>query len=159
GQAKGAWGAWGEALGQESRARARRARRGSRPGRRGIPVVYAARGLGSGCLASGRETFVNSLPNMFQSDGLLSRLRASPEGGARHAGHLRQLNLGRILALVMDQSHPFTRAELIQATGLSAPTVGSLVAHLMRSGVVRDLGVGPSRGGRRPSLMDFNARY
>jgi predicted NBD/HSP70 family sugar kinase len=59
----------------------------------------------------------------------------------------------------MDQPSPFTRAELIQATGLSAPTVGSLVSHLIRSGVVRDLGVGPSRGGRRPSFMDFNARY
>ena len=96
---------------------------------------------------------------MFQAHRLPPRLRASPEAGARHAGHLRQLNLGRILALVMDQPNSFTRAELIQATGLSAPTVGSLVSHLIRSGVVRDLGVGPSRGGRRPSFMDFNARY
>src|SRR5437867_1733419 len=96
---------------------------------------------------------------MFQAHRLPPRLRASPEAGARHAGHLRQLNLGRILALVMDQPNPFTRAELIQATGLSAPTVGSLVSHLIKSGVVRDLGVGPSRGGRRPSFMDFNARH
>src|SRR3989442_3804170 len=96
---------------------------------------------------------------MLQAHRLPPRLRASPEAGPRHAGHLRQLNLGRILALVMDQPNPFTRANLIQATGLSAPTVGSLVSHLMRSGVVRDLGVGPSRGGRRPSFMDFNARY
>lgn len=59
----------------------------------------------------------------------------------------------------MDQSGSFTRAELIEATRLSAPTVGSLISHLMRSGLVRDLGVGPSRGGRRPSFMEFNARY
>ena len=59
----------------------------------------------------------------------------------------------------MDRPNPFTRTELIEATGLSAPTVGSLVSHLIRSGVVRDLGVGPSSGGRRPSFMDFNARY
>jgi predicted NBD/HSP70 family sugar kinase len=30
---------------------------------------------------------------------------------------------------------------------------------LIRSGVVRDLGAGPSRGGRRPSFMEFNARH
>jgi predicted NBD/HSP70 family sugar kinase len=59
----------------------------------------------------------------------------------------------------MDQLHPFTRAQLIEATGLSAPTVGSLVTHLIRRGLVHDLGAGPSRGGRRPSLMEFNARH
>src|SRR5688572_16200390 len=59
----------------------------------------------------------------------------------------------------MDHPATFTRAELIEATGLSAPTVGSLVGDLIRSGVVRDLGAGPSRGGRRPSFMEFNARH
>ncbi len=59
----------------------------------------------------------------------------------------------------MDRPDSFTRAELIEATGLSAPTVGSLVSHLIRSGVVRELGAGPSRGGRRPSFMEFNARH
>src|SRR5437867_4979134 len=86
-------------------------------------------------------------------------LRPAAEVGAGDAGHLRRLNLQRMLAVVMSQPTPFTRAELIEATGLSAPTVGSLVAHLVRSGVVRDLGAGPSRGGRRPSLMEFNARH
>ncbi len=59
----------------------------------------------------------------------------------------------------MDHPRPFTRAELIEATGFSAPTVGSLVAHLIRRGLVRDLGAGPSRGGRRPSFMEFDARH
>jgi len=86
-------------------------------------------------------------------------LRPAAEGGAGDAGHLRRLNLQRVLAVVMSQPSPFTRAELIEATGLSAPTVGSLVSHLVRSGVVRDLGAGPSRGGRRPAFMEFNARH
>ena len=86
-------------------------------------------------------------------------LRPAAEVGAGDAGHLRRLNLQRMLAVVMSQPTPFTRAELIEATGLSAPTVGSLVAHLVRSGVVRDLGAGPSRGGRRPACMEFNARH
>src|SRR5438094_969808 len=67
-------------------------------------------------------------------------LRPAAEVGAGDAGHLRRLNLQRMLAVVMSQPTPFTRAELIEATGLSAPTVGSLVAHLVRSGVVRELG-------------------
>jgi predicted NBD/HSP70 family sugar kinase len=81
------------------------------------------------------------------------------EIGARHAAHLRELNLDRVLSFAIDQPEPFTRAEVIQATGLSAPTVGTLCAQLIRSGVVTDLGTGPSRGGRRPASMEFNARH
>jgi predicted NBD/HSP70 family sugar kinase len=86
-------------------------------------------------------------------------LAAGGEIRGGHAGHLRRLNLERVQAFAMDHPKPFTRAELIQATGLSAPTVGSLVSHLIRRGLVTDLGPGPSRGGRRPSFMEFNARY
>ena len=81
------------------------------------------------------------------------------DGGARHARHLRGLNLERVLNVAMDRAGSFTRAELIEATGLSAPTVGSLASDLIRSGVVRDLGTGPSSGGRRPSFMELNARH
>ena len=88
-----------------------------------------------------------------------ARLQARAEDGARHAAHLRGLNLDRVLAFAMDRTGPFTRAEVIEATGLSAPTVGTLCTHLIRSGAVRDLGAGPSRGGRRPSFMEFNARH
>ena len=87
------------------------------------------------------------------------RLRSSTEDGAREAAHLRALNLERVLAVAMDRRGPFTRAQLIEATGLSAPTVGSLASQLIRSGLVADLGTGPSRGGRRPSVMEFNPRY
>jgi glucokinase len=88
-----------------------------------------------------------------------SRPRPTIDEGIRHTAHLRGLNLERVLAVVMDRQEPFTRAELIDATGLSAPTVGSLAAALIRSGVVRDLGAGPSRGGRRPAFMEFNAHH
>lgn len=47
----------------------------------------------------------------------------------------------------------------MEETGLSAPTVGSLAGHLIKSGLIRDLGAGPSRGGRRPTFMEFNARH
>src|SRR5215468_3085829 len=86
-------------------------------------------------------------------------LRAGSETRGGTAGHLRQQNLERILSVVIDRAEPFTRAELIEATGLSAPTVGSLANDLIRIGIVKDLGVGPSRGGRRPAFMEFNARH
>ena len=85
--------------------------------------------------------------------------RSDYDDGARHAAHLRGLNLERVLAVAMDRREPFTRAEIVKATGLSVPTVGSITTDLVRSGVVRDLGTGPSSGGRRPSFMEFNARH
>jgi len=80
-------------------------------------------------------------------------------GGARHASHLRGLNLDRVLSVAMDRAGTFTRAELSDATGLSGPTVGGLAAYLIKEGLIVDLGTGPSRGGRRPSLMKFNPHY
>ena len=96
---------------------------------------------------------------MAQRRRKVARPRAGNNDDVRHAAHLRGLNLERMLTAVMDRSGPFTRAELTRATGLSAPTVGSLASHLIRDGLVRDLGVGPSRGGRRPMFMEFNARH
>ena len=90
---------------------------------------------------------------------MIRQPRKGHDGGARHAAHLRSLNLERVLNVAMDRPGSFTRAELIEATGLSAPTVGSLAADLIRSGVVRDLGTGPSSGGRRPFSMELNARH
>jgi predicted NBD/HSP70 family sugar kinase len=84
---------------------------------------------------------------------------AGADDGARHAKHLRDLNLQRVLAVAMDRGSSLTRAELTEATGLSAPTVGTLTSELIRLGVIVDRGPGPSSGGRRPSRMEFNARY
>ena len=78
---------------------------------------------------------------------------------AREAAHVRSLNLERVLAAAIEREGAFTRAEMIQQTGLSAPTVGSLASDLIRSGLLTELGAGPSRGGRRPTRMEFNTRY
>jgi predicted NBD/HSP70 family sugar kinase len=72
---------------------------------------------------------------------------------------LRRLNLERVLAAAIARDGEFTRAELIEATGLSAPTVGSLATSLIRADLLVDLGSGPSRGGRRPGHMEFNRRH
>jgi glucokinase len=78
---------------------------------------------------------------------------------ARDAAHVRRLNLERVLTAAIAHEGEFTRAELIKTTGLSAPTVGSLSSTLIRLGLLSDLGAGPSRGGRRPGRMQFNASY
>jgi glucokinase len=83
---------------------------------------------------------------------------AKPEG-MRDAAHLRRLNLERVLAAAIARDGAFTRGELIAVTGLSAPTIGSLAGQLIRSGLLTDLGTGPSRGGRRPARMEFNSRH
>jgi predicted NBD/HSP70 family sugar kinase len=64
-----------------------------------------------------------------------------------------------VLNVAIDRPGAFTRTELIEATGLSAPTVGIVTMSLIETGVLTDLGTAPSRGGRRPTLMEFNARY
>jgi predicted NBD/HSP70 family sugar kinase len=89
----------------------------------------------------------------------LPRGRAAADAEARSAPHLRRLNRERILAVALDRGEPFTRGQLTQATGLSAPTVGDLAGELIRAGLLRDLGTGPSRGGRRPSFMQLDPRY
>jgi glucokinase len=103
---------------------------------------------------------VKSETHLKGDSGFVARARGmSHHASGGDSGHLRRLNLDRVLVVAMDRPDSFTRAELIEATGLSAPTVGSLVSHLIRSGVVRELGAGPSRGGRRPAFMEFNARH
>ncbi|HSD29716.1 MAG TPA: ROK family transcriptional regulator [Vicinamibacteria bacterium] len=78
---------------------------------------------------------------------------------ARHAGHLRTLNLERVLAVAMDRPAALTRQELGDATALSAPTISILTADLLRRGLLRDIGTAPSRGGRRAHLVEFNAGH
>jgi len=93
------------------------------------------------------------------SDGHRPLRGATGDSSATHAAHLRGLNIDRVLRIVVDREEAFTRAELIQATGLSAPTVGSVTSDLIGKGVLNDLGTAPSRGGRRPGLMEFNSRH
>jgi len=67
--------------------------------------------------------------------------------------------MDRLLAASMERPGPLTRADLMSATSLSAPTVGSLSAELVRLGLLRELGQAPSTGGRRPRVLQFNAHH
>jgi hypothetical protein len=59
-------------------------------------------------------------------------LRPAAEVGAGDSGHLRRLNLQRVLAVVMSHPGPFTRGEIIEGDRIF--TIGS-VGYLVRTGV------------------------
>ncbi len=46
-----------------------------------------------------------------------------------------------------------SRAEISRITGLARPTVSELVLLLIESGIVEELGLGPSEGGKRPTIL------
>jgi predicted NBD/HSP70 family sugar kinase len=69
----------------------------------------------------------------------------------------RRLNLGTTLSLVSRQS-PTSRAEISRLTGLTRAAVSSLVGELIDDGLLRELGPGPSAGGKPPTLLALNER-
>ena len=87
------------------------------------------------------------------------RSKSFSDAEARHPRQLRRVNMDRVLAATMGHPGPLTRAAITTATGLSAPTVGSLSTELLKLGFLTELGRGPSTGGRRPRSLQFNAQY
>ena len=49
-----------------------------------------------------------------------------------------------------------SRADLARSTGLTRPTVSAIVAGLLESALVSEIGPGPSAGGKRPTLLAIN---
>ncbi|NOT33108.1 MAG: ROK family transcriptional regulator [Candidatus Eisenbacteria bacterium] len=54
------------------------------------------------------------------------------------------------------QEHRISRAEIARRAGLSRSTVTEIVDELLTTGLVSEVGVGPSRGGRPPIVLEFN---
>ena len=52
---------------------------------------------------------------------------------------------------------PTTRANIARATGLTRATIGDLVGELIDAGVVAEIGTGPSRGGKPPTMLTIDA--
>src|SRR3974390_3891738 len=69
---------------------------------------------------------------------------------------LRQTNAGLLLRLLREAG-PCSKADLVRASGLSAPTVTNVVAHLAAAGLVEAIGEGESTGGRPPDILRFRA--
>jgi glucokinase len=82
-------------------------------------------------------------------------VRKEPLSVARPA-LLRQTNAQLVLRLLRE-SGPCSKADLVRASGLSAPTVTNVVAHLTSAGLVEPIGEGDSTGGRPPDIIRFRA--
>ncbi|RRA47647.1 ROK family transcriptional regulator [Acidipila sp. EB88] len=69
---------------------------------------------------------------------------------------LRHTNAVRILHLLRDAG-ACSKADLVRASGLSAPTVANVVAYLQAADLIKAAGEGESSGGRPPDLIRFKA--
>jgi predicted NBD/HSP70 family sugar kinase len=75
----------------------------------------------------------------------------------RSADHNWMRNINRSLILsCLRTMPPQSRANLAARTGLTRSTVSSLVDELIRTNLVRETGISPSRGGRPGTLLQLN---
>jgi glucokinase len=70
---------------------------------------------------------------------------------------IRQTN-AEILLRLLRASGPCSKADLVRASGLSAPSVTNVIGTLISTGLVEMLGEGDSTGGRPPDILSFNAQ-
>jgi len=70
---------------------------------------------------------------------------------------MREHNSGLLLNLLFKQQG-LSRADLARMTGLSRSTVSAIIDDLISQRLVREVGIGAgdARGGRRPTLLEFN---
>lgn len=69
---------------------------------------------------------------------------------------IRQTN-AQVLLRLLRETGPCSKADLVRASGLSAPSVTNVVAHLASAGLVEPIGEGDSTGGRPPDILRFKA--
>ena len=68
---------------------------------------------------------------------------------------LRDLNVSLLIELAR-QSGPISRADLARQSRLSAPTVSTIVSHLIDRGIFIEVAVAPTNGGRPPILLQVD---
>ena len=71
---------------------------------------------------------------------------------------IRWLNR-RLVIDALRRYGPLSRTDLGQLLGLEPSTITSIIQELLAEGLVREVGQGESRGGRRPILLDLNYDY
>lgn len=70
--------------------------------------------------------------------------------------NLRHTNALTILKLLREVGS-CSRADLVRASGLSAPTVTNVVGDLLAANLIKPLGEGESSGGRPPDMISFKS--
>jgi glucokinase len=58
---------------------------------------------------------------------------------------------------LLRESGSCSKADLVRASGLSAPTITNVVGDLLAAGLIKPLGEGESNGGRPPDMISFKA--
>lgn len=71
---------------------------------------------------------------------------------------IRQTNAQLLLRLLRENG-PCSKADLVRASGLSAPSVTNVVTTLISTGLVEAVGEGDSTGGRPPDILRFKAEH
>jgi predicted NBD/HSP70 family sugar kinase len=71
---------------------------------------------------------------------------------------VRAVNRKLLLQHISEGRGRISRADLVRLAGLNTATVSGLVAELLEQGLVREVGVGPSVGGKPPILLDLDER-
>ncbi len=69
---------------------------------------------------------------------------------------IKDINTSTILQIVRERG-PVSRADISKITGLNPATVSSNILNLIELGVVKEVGIGESSGGRKPTLLELNA--
>jgi predicted NBD/HSP70 family sugar kinase len=81
-------------------------------------------------------------------------LHAATSMPTADAAGMRTQNSTLLLNLIW-RERQISRADIARKTGLSPSTVSAIVGELDEAGLVREIGAGTSRGGRRPVLVGF----
>ncbi len=71
---------------------------------------------------------------------------------------VRAVNRRLLLQHVSEGRGRVSRADVVRLTGLNTATVSGLVAEMLEQGLVREVGLGPSIGGKPPILLDLDDR-
>ena len=72
--------------------------------------------------------------------------------------NMRDYNLSQIFRVIHEKGS-ISRAALGRATGLSPTTISTIIAELLESEFIFEIGEGKSSGGRRPILLQLNPDY
>lgn len=74
---------------------------------------------------------------------------------ARHSGPARRRRLADSVLRLIWREREISRAEIARRAELSRSTVSEIIDALLPRGLVSEVGTGPSRGGRRPIVLQF----
>lgn len=65
----------------------------------------------------------------------------------------------RLIIEHLRQKGSLSRADLSKVLSLSAPSISSNIEQLLEKGIIKEVGIGDSAGGRRPIMLEMNYDY